>query len=265
MNTYTAYPQSEKFTPEAWDLLMRYRLSPELFAGEERVEEEDVRAYIQAHDVPLPRPLSPIRQVIIKNVTESAKKPVFHIYDGINATLIRAYETKELTVTVWILKLVGEAMMRHPETRTTLGADTFQVWPNASIALAMAHGEALYMPVFRDVNKKSVQEIAEELADYKKRVRRGRVLASHLVGSTFGISNLGMTGIERFDALINKNDTGIAAIGSETQGRINVTLTIDHRFIDGWQAAEFMQTLKELAEDPSVFKTWKNGKPEGAE
>ncbi|BDY11755.1 2-oxo acid dehydrogenase subunit E2 [Hydrogenimonas cancrithermarum] len=254
MSDAAAYPQSEKFTPEAWDLLIRYQLSPDLFATIKRVGEADVRDYIQSHGVPLPKPLTPIRRAIIEHVVEAAKKPVFHIYDGIDATLIRAYETKELTVTVWILKLVAEAMMKHPETRTTLGADTFQVWPNASIALAMAHGEALYMPVFRDVDTKSVQQIADELANYKERVRRGRVLASHLVGSTFGISNLGMTGIDRFDALINKNDTGIAAIGGETQGRISVTLTIDHRFINGWQAAEFMQTLKKLAEDPTLFK-----------
>jgi pyruvate dehydrogenase E2 component (dihydrolipoamide acetyltransferase) len=254
MGNHAAYGQNARFTPEAWDLLMRYRLSPDLFAGEESVEEAAVRRYIEEHEVPLPRPLSPIQQAIIKHVSESAKRPVYHIYDGVDATLIRAYETKELTITVWFLKLIGEAMMKHPVTRTTLGPDTFQVWPHASISLAMAHGEALYMPVFKDIDKKSVQQIAEELAAYKERVRTGRVLASHLVGSTFGISNLGMTGIDRFDALINRNDTGIAAIGGERQGSISVTLTIDHRFINGWQAAEFMQTIKALAEDPGFFK-----------
>ncbi|WP_456323607.1 2-oxo acid dehydrogenase subunit E2 [Hydrogenimonas sp.] len=258
MGNHTAYSQSEKFTPEAWSLMMQYRLSPDLFAGKKRVTQEDVRGYIKEHEVPLPQPLDPIRQAIVKNVSEAVKKPVFHVYDGINATLLRAYETKEFTITVWLIKLIGEAMMKHPSTRMTIGVDTLQLWPNASIALAMAHGDALYMPVFKDVNKKDIKEIARELASYKERVRTGRVLASTLVGSTFGISNLGMTGIERFDALINKNDAGIAAVGAETQGLISVTLTIDHRLINGWQAAEFMQTLKSLAEDPVLFKTWAN-------
>ena len=73
-------------------------------------------------------------------------------------------------------------------------------------------------------------------------------------GSTFGLSNLGMTGIERFDAMINKNDSGIAAVGSEIDGKIAVTITFDHRLVNGWQGAEAMQTLKELAEDPAFFK-----------
>ncbi|WP_201353466.1 2-oxo acid dehydrogenase subunit E2 [Hydrogenimonas urashimensis] len=251
---HNIYTENEKFSPQAWKLLMQYRLSPELFVSKERVSEEDIEAYIQAHEVPLPQPLSPIQQVIIKNVSEAAKKPVYRIYDGIDATLLRAHETKKLTLTVWILKLIAEAMMQNPSTRMTLDTHTYQLWPNASISLAMAHGEALYMPVFKDVNKKSAPQIAEELKAYKERVRSGRVLAANLIGSTFGISNLGMTGIERFDALVNRNDTGIAAIGSEKQGQISVTLTIDHRFINGWQAAEFMQTIKRLAEDPEFYK-----------
>ena len=252
---HNIYTESEKFSPEAWKLLMQYRLSPELFVSKERVGTDDITAYIQEHEVPLPQPLSPIQQVIIKNVSEAAKRPVYRIYDGIDAELLRAHETKELTLTVWIIKMIAEAMMQNPATRMSLDTNTFQLWPNASISLAMAHGEALYMPVFKDVNKKSVDQIAEELRVYKERVRNGRVLAANLIGSTFGISNLGMTGIARFDALVNRNDTGIAAIGSETQGQISVTLTIDHRFINGWQAAEFMQTIKRLAEDPEFFQS----------
>ncbi len=249
------YTENEKFSPEAWNLLMQYRLSPDLFISKGKVSEEDIRAYIQEHEVPIPQPLSPIQQVIIKNVSESAKKPVYRIYDGIDAAFLRAHETKERTLTVWIIKLIAEAMMQNPNTRMSLDTHTFQLWPNASISLAMAHGEALYMPVFKDVNKKSVDRIAQELKTYKERVRSGRVLAANLVGSTFGISNLGMTGIERFDAVVNRNDTGIAAIGCEKQGQISVTLTIDHRFINGWPAAEFMQTIKRLAEDLDFFKS----------
>jgi pyruvate dehydrogenase E2 component (dihydrolipoamide acetyltransferase) len=66
-----------------------------------------------------------------------------------------------------------------------------------------------------------------------------------------------MTGIERFDAMINGSDCGIAAIGAERKGRIAVTLTLDHRIVNGWQGAEFMQTLKSLASDVNFFKTAK--------
>jgi pyruvate dehydrogenase E2 component (dihydrolipoamide acetyltransferase) len=182
---------------------------------------------------------------------------VFHIYDAIDAALLKKHESEDLTITVWLIKLFGEAMMRHEELRTTLSPGGLQVWPGASISVAMAHGEALYMPVFKEIQNKSVDAIAEELADLKSRVRSGRLEPGLLKGSTFGLRNLGMSGIERFDAMINGSDCGIAAIGAEREGCIAVTLTLDHRIVNGWQGAEFMQTLKSLASDVNFFKTAK--------
>jgi len=83
-------------------------------------------------------------------------------------------------------------------------------------------------------------------------------LPDDLKGSTFGISNLGMTGIREFDAMINKDDSGIAAIGSENGGKVAVTLTIVHRIINGFQSAEFMQRLKRLALDTNFYRTAKD-------
>ena len=73
-------------------------------------------------------------------------------------------------------------------------------------------------------------------------------------GSTFGISNLGMLGVERFDAMINRDDSAIAAIGAAKENRISVTLTLDHRVVNGYQAAQFMQSLKTMALDPITYK-----------
>ncbi len=110
------------------------------------------------------------------------------------------------------------------------------------------------MPVFREINRKEVEHIAEEMHALKAAVKKGAVTLEQMRGSTFGLSNLGMTGIERFDAMINGKDCGIAAIGSTINDKIAVTLTIDHRIVNGYQAAAFMQTLKSLAADPLFFK-----------
>jgi pyruvate dehydrogenase E2 component (dihydrolipoamide acetyltransferase) len=203
--------------------------------------------------------MSPMRQAIVKTVTDAAKKPVFHIYDTIDAALLKKHENERFTITAWLIKLFGEAMMRHEELRTTLSPGGLQVWPGASISVAMAHGEALYMPVFQNVEEKSVETVAKELADLKEKVRAGRIEPERLKGSTFGLSNLGMTGIERFDAMINGKDCGIAAIGAEKDGTIAVTLTLDHRIVNGWQGAEFMRTLKALAADARFFNAAKEG------
>ena len=243
------------FTPKALELLEAYNLSPDLFKPGKKHTEKEVLAYIEEHAVPKAKPLDGMRKAIIATVTEAQKKPVFHIYDTLDATLLKKYESRERTVTVWLIKLLGEAMMRHEAVRTTLGENGLQVWPGASLCVAMAHGEALYMPVFKNVDQKSVDEVAKELADYKTKVKNGRVGPEDLKGSTFGLSNLGMTGIERFDAMVGGNDSGIVAVGSERDGRIAVTFTFDHRVVNGWQGAEFVQTLKSLAEDESQFKT----------
>ncbi len=243
------------FTAKALKLLHEYGLSPELFPVGKKHSEKEILAYIAEHEIPKPEPLSPMRKAIIATVTQAQQKPVYHIYDAIDATLLKAHESERYTLTVWLLKLFAEAMMRHEDFRKTLSGDAMQLWPNASIALAMADGEALYMPVFRDLNRKSVAQIADELAAMKEKVKTGRVTPEDLKGSTFGISNLGMTGIERFDAMINAQDCGIAAVGSETGGKISVTLTLDHRIVNGLQGAQFMQTLKELAKEKTLFKT----------
>ncbi len=242
------------FTPKALRLIELYHLDVSLFAKGKKHSESDILSYIKAHDIPLPKPLSPMRKAIVSTVTEAAKRPVYHIYDAIDSALLEKYSDKDITMSVWFLKLFGEAMMRHEGFRTTLGPNGFQLWPSASISLAVSVDDGLYMPVFRDVESKSVETLARELDEIKERAKAKKILPKMLKGSTFGISNLGMSGIERFDAMINANDSAIAAIGSAKEGSIAVTLTVDHRVVDGFEAARFMQTLKGLSLDERFFK-----------
>ncbi len=242
------------FTPKALELMALYHLSTDLFEAGKKHDEAEVAAYIEAHEIPLAKPLSIAQKAMINMVSESVKKPVYHMTDYLDATLLNQYKTKELTVTVWLLKLMAEAMMQHDSFRMTLGTNAIQLWPNANLSLAMADGELLYMPVFKEVNTKKPTQIAEELNAFKTKIKARKLTKEDLSASTFGISNLGMTGIAQFDAMINRDDCGIAAIGSEQDGKISVTLTVDHRIVNGYQAALFMQALKNLAKDPQSFK-----------
>jgi len=246
--------QKRYFTPKAWRLLQTYHLSADLFRLDRKQKEADIWEYIKKYNIPFPKPLSANRKAVIATVTQAAAKPVYHLYDSIDATLLHQYESKTHTVTVWLLKLFSEAMMYHETFRTTLKDDTMQVWPHASISLAMVDGEALFMPVLKAVDTLSLEETAQALQTLKTKVKNRKLSAEEMQGSTFGLSNLGMTGIERFDAMVNGNDCGIAAIGSPKDGTIAVTLTLDHRIVNGFQAAEFMLTLKALAEDETFFK-----------
>ncbi len=242
------------FTPKALALIEEYHLSTDLFETEKKHDESEVKHYIEQHEIPLPKTLNIMQKAMIAMVEEAMKKPVYHMSDHIDVTLVNKHADKELTVTVWLLKLFAEAMMRQKHFRMTLTDGSIQLWPNASISLAMANGEDLYMPVFRDVNGKTAEQLAKQIQSFKTKIKERTLAKEDMSGSTFGISNLGMTGIESFDAMINKNDCAIAAIGSEIDDRISVTLTVDHRIVNGYQAAQFMQILKTLAIDPLFFK-----------
>ncbi len=246
------YRLEHYFTPKALKLLHAYRLDPSLFPPEKKYDSNAVLTYIKANDIPLPKPIDTFQKALIQTVENAAKKPVFHIYDTIDATLMLRH--KKHTVTVWLIRLFAEAMMRHEQFRSTFMKDSIVTYPNASISVAVAYENYLYMPVFKDANRMQTDEIQKTLETFEEKAKNGTMRASDMEGSTFGISNLGMTGIKRFDAMINKNDSAIAAIGRGMEGKMSITLTIDHRLINGYQAAEFMQTLKELAKDETLFK-----------
>ncbi|MCF6207238.1 MAG: 2-oxo acid dehydrogenase subunit E2 [Sulfurovum sp.] len=248
-----AFIQRRYFTPKAWKLLQRYHLSADLFALKEKISERDVLSHIEKYDIPLPKPISSNQKAVIATVTAAANKPVYHLYDALDATLINMHTDAQRTVTVWLLKLLAEAMMRHEVFRTTLNNETLQVWPHASVSVAMAAGEALYMPVIHKIDTMDTETLAQRLKELKQQVKAGKITVEQMRGSTFGLSNLGMTGIERFDAMVGGSDAGIAAIGSEKEGSIAVTLTLDHRVVNGFQAAAFMQTLKALCQDEMFF------------
>ena len=240
------------FTPKALALLKLYHLDPALFTQDKKHNSQEIQNYIQNHDIPLPEPIDSFHKALIDNVSNAAKKPTYHLYDNIDTREILSH--KNHSVTVWLIKIFSQAMMEHNEFRTILKEESFILYPNASISLAITNGTQLYMPVFKDANLLSPIQIQEQLTTFEKKVQAVTMVASDLSDSSFGISNLGMFGIERFDAMINKDDSAIAAIGAAKEGKMSITLTLDHRLINGYQAAQFMQTLKAMAIDPQIFK-----------
>ncbi|GEM_PF-293044 len=240
------------FTPKALKLLELYRLDPSLFGETKKHSSDDILAYVREHDIPLPKPVTPFQKALIATVENAAKKPTYRLYDHIDITELLKH--KKYSLTVSLIRLFAKAMMDHEAFRSVYKEDAIITYPNASISLAVAHGEYLYMPVFRDANLMNTEAIHKQLEAFEEKAQKGTMSAADMEGSTFGISNLGMLGVERFDAMINKDDSAIAAIGTAVENRLRVTLTLDHRLINGYQAALFMQTLKELALDPNTWK-----------
>ena len=247
-----AYVTEKYFTPKALKLLKEYQLESSLFAHNHKIDSSEVQAYIDANKLPLIKPLSSMQKAIITNVTLSAQKPVYHIYESIDAKLFEAHQ--EHSITAWLIKIFAKVMMQHESFRTQLLDNSLSISPNASLSIAVADRKNLYMPVIKDANRVTITEITEQLTTFKEKLKTNSFTSADMQGATFGISNLGMLGVSRFDAMINRDESGIIAVGGISDGKISITLTADHRIINGYEAALFMADVKKEASEPLNFK-----------
>jgi len=218
--------------------------------------------------------LSSVRKTIARRLTEAWTAPVFQL--GISADMSEALALREKlverlaegdvkpTVNDVLVKLSAVALMRHAPVNATFSGEEIQRHPNAHVGIAVAAPQGLVVPVIRGAERLTVQEIAQVRADLVGRARNNKLKLPDLEGGTFTISNLGMFGVETFTAVLNPPQVAILAVGAVkdeavvTDGELGVapivrlTLTCDHRAIDGADGAEFLQTLVALIEQPTL-------------
>jgi len=170
------------------------------------------------------------------------------------------------SVTVLIVKAVAWALKRHPYLNSTLHGDEIHLLPEVNVGVAVALEEGLIVPVVHDADRKSVGEIAAEVHDLTIRAREGRLVPADVAGGTFTVSNLGPFGIEQFTAIINPPQAAILAVGAtqreavvDEDGQVvarpimRMTLSADHRIVDGAIAARFLSDLREALEAPALI------------
>jgi pyruvate dehydrogenase E2 component (dihydrolipoyllysine-residue acetyltransferase) len=218
--------------------------------------------------------LTSTRKTIARRLTEAWQAPVFQLTVSADATelvatrarmveLLREGETKP-TVSDVLTRLVASALMRHRAVNANFVDGKIHRFAAANVGLAVAAPSGLVVPVIRDADRKSVLAIAADRADVVERARDGKLQLHDLEGGTFTISNLGMYGIEQFVAVLNPPQVAILAVGSiEDRAAvvdgavaivptITMTITCDHRAIDGSEGAEFLRTVKQFVETPAL-------------
>jgi pyruvate dehydrogenase E2 component (dihydrolipoamide acetyltransferase) len=219
-------------------------------------------------------PLTSIRKTIARRLTEAWSAPVFQL--GVSADMTEVIALREQlverlvegdakpTVNDVLVKLVGAALMRHRPVNATFTGEEIQRHPNAHVGIAVAAPQGLVVPVIRDADRRTVQEIARARADLVGRARDNKLTLQDMEGGTFTISNLGMFGVEQFTAVLNPPQVAILAVGAVkdeavvTDGELEISpilrlmLTCDHRAIDGADGAQFLQTLVALIEQPAL-------------
>ncbi|HRN48762.1 MAG TPA: dihydrolipoamide acetyltransferase family protein, partial [Niabella sp.] len=214
--------------------------------------------------------VSQMRKVIAKRLAESKfSAPHFYLtmsidMDAAVASRAKINETSQVKISFndFVLKACAIALRQHPAINSSWLGDKIRTNHHINIGVAVAVDEGLLVPVVRFADTKSLSQIATEVKTFAQKAKDKKLQPSDWEGNTFTISNLGMFGIDEFTAIINPPDACILAIGGISKvpvvknGQIvpgnvmKVTLSCDHRVVDGAKGAAFLQTLKELLEEP---------------
>lgn len=215
-------------------------------------------------------PVSQMRKVIAKRLSESLFTAP-HFYLTMSIDMDKAVESRakinevapvKISFNDMVLKACALALKQHPAVNSSWLGDQIRYNHHVNIGVAVAVEDGLLVPVVRFADGKSLSQIATEVKDYATRAKSKKLQPADWEGSTFTISNLGMFGIESFTAIINPPDACILAVGGISQvpvvknGQVQVgnvmkvTLSCDHRVVDGATGAAFLQTLKSLLEEP---------------
>jgi pyruvate dehydrogenase E2 component (dihydrolipoamide acetyltransferase) len=218
--------------------------------------------------------LTSIRKTIARRLTEAWQAPAFQI--SMSADMTRALALRERlvelkpedgakpTVSDVLTKVCAAALMRHREVNAHFAGDRILRFPAANVGIAVAAPQGLLVPVIKGADRLTIQEIANVRADLVARTRDAKLKQEDLADGTFTISNLGMYGVEQFIAVLNPPQAAILAVGAAdpravadggeivVRPTMTMTLTCDHRAVDGAVAADFLRTVKAFLEEPGL-------------
>jgi pyruvate dehydrogenase E2 component (dihydrolipoamide acetyltransferase) len=218
-------------------------------------------------------PLTSIRRTIARRLTEAWQIPVFQLTIEVEMTralalreqlVERAGDGPKPTLSDLLTKICAVALLRNRAVNAHFSEDGIKRFPTADIGIAVAAPQGLVVPVIRRAESRSILEIAAARADVVGRARANKLTREDLEGGTFTISNLGMFGVQQFIAVLNPPQAAILAVGSVEERPVardgelvarplmTVTLTCDHRAVDGADGARFLEDVKAFLEEPGL-------------
>ena len=219
--------------------------------------------------------LSSLRRTIARRLSEAWEAPAFQIVMSADMTRsqelhrrlreVAGDEGAKPTLTDVLTKACAAALMHHRAVNARFAGDAIERYPSADIGLAVAIPEGLVVPVIRGCDRLTIAQLAAARADVVTRAREGKLRQDDLEGGTFTISNLGMYGVEQFVAVLNPPQAAILAVGAveerpaavdgdlAVRPLMTMTLTCDHRAVDGATASDFLRTVKSFLEEPGLM------------
>ena len=206
--------------------------------------------------------LTSMRKTIAKRLTEANRDiPHFYLRCKINMdNLIKSREAnKQGSINDYVLKACAVALIAEPDVNVNFMGEAIHRFKHADISVAVATDRGLITPIIRSADDKTISEISSEMKELSQRAKNETLQPSDYQGGTFSLSNLGMMGISSFDAVVNPPMAAILAVGSleetvlpngESSKLMNVTLSCDHRAIDGVLGAKWLQAFRKALEKP---------------
>ncbi len=281
-------PAAVKASPIAKRIAKEHSIDLSRIKGsgpEGRIIKEDVMAVIEGTKRSLIEPtereeilpLSSMRRTIARRMIESFQSaPHFYLSLEVDAEELKKARERlrprieeitgeRLTYTDLLIMTSGKALEKHPKINAAWTGDGIRRLSNINVGLAIAVEDGLIVPVIREVNTKSLIEIVRIRADLGRRAGQGKIRLDEMRGGSLTLTNLGMFGVDQFQAIINPPESSILAIGRIAdkpvvyngqigiRPRMNLTYSIDHRVLDGVSGSGFLQSIKELIEQPFLL------------
>lgn len=215
-------------------------------------------------------PVSQMRKTIARRLGDSKfSAPHFYLTMEINMDKLMAVRTQinaladvKISFNDFIVKAAAKALLAHPTVNASWLGDKIRYYKYVNVGVAVAMDEGLIVPVIRNTDQKSLSQVAKDIQELAAKARDRKLQPSEMQGNTFTISNLGMFGIDEFTAIINPPDACILAVGRiapklvlvngevKETNVMKVTLSCDHRVVDGASGSKFLQTLRDILEEP---------------
>lgn len=216
--------------------------------------------------------LNRIRKVTAKRLTESQAVPHFFLTSVVDMERLIALRAEvnqgladtgvKISINDFIVKAVALALRQHPDANASWNEDSILRHGRVNIGVAVATEAGLLVPVVKDADRKTLSDIAAEIVELAGKARDGKLGLDEMTGGTFSVSNLGMFGIDEFTAMLNPPEAGILAVGAASPvpvlrdgqlvevPKMKITLTVDHRAMDGATGAAFLRDLTGILEQP---------------
>ena len=281
----SAPPDNVNISPKAWEVALeldvdvstitpsgrRGRISvqdveqaadPAKLAAYKGEEEGDTGSVSSSDNPSELLPHSGMRKVIAERTTASKNTaPHFYLNVDLDAKKLSAEREKmnkgkdkkeKISINDLLIKCVATAITKHPEVNINWSDEGILQFQNADISIAVATDAGLITPIVKEANKKTVEEISSDAKRLSDLAHNNKLMPEDYQGGTFSISNLGMLGIKSFTAVINPPQCGILAVGKLEDDKISVTMSCDHRGIDGAVGARFLQTLSTIVAEVDI-------------